>query len=49
MAHIFAPFHVTSHKNNYDVIFSQDLLQEIGINLDFQNNFVQWKDTYEIN
>ena len=43
--HIFASFHVTSHKNNYDVIFGQDLLRELGINLDFQNNFVQWKET----
>ena len=31
-AHIFAPFHVTSQKSNYNVIFGQDLLQELGIN-----------------
>ena len=41
-AHFFAPFHVTSQKSNYDVIFGQDLLQGLGINLDFQNNFVGW-------
>ena len=33
-AHIFAPFHVTSQKSNFDVIFGRDLLQELGINLD---------------
>ena len=31
-SHIFAPFHVTSHKSNHDVIFGQDLLRECGIN-----------------
>ena len=44
-AHIFAPFHVTSQKSNYDVIFRRDLLQELRINLDFQNNFFNWKET----
>ena len=44
-AHIFAPFHVTGQKSNYNVIFRQDLIQELGINLDFQNNFVGWKET----
>ena len=32
--HSFAPFHVSSQKSNYD------LLRELGINLDFQNNFL---------
>ena len=45
MAHIFAQIHITSQKSNYDVIFGQDLLQELGINLGFQNNFVGWKET----
>ena len=44
-AHIFAPYQVTSQKSNYDVKFDRDLLQELGINLDFQNNFVRWKET----
>ena len=44
-AQIFAPFHITSRKSNYNIIFGRDLLQEIGINLDFQNNFVDWKET----
>ena len=39
-AHIIAPIHITSQKSNYNVIFDQDLLQEIRINLDYQNNFV---------
>ena len=39
------PFHITSQKSNYDVIFSQALLWELGINLDFQNNLVGWKET----
>ena len=44
-AHIFAPFHITSQKSNYIVIFGRDLLWKLGINLDFQNNFVRWKET----
>ena len=44
-AHTFAPFHTTSQKSNYDVIFDLDLLQHLGIKLDFQNNFVGWKET----
>ena len=32
MAHIFTPFHITSQKSNYNVIFGRDLLQELGIN-----------------
>ena len=44
-AHNFAPFHVTSQKSNYNVIFGQDLLQELGLKSDFQNNFVGWKET----
>ena len=43
--HIFAPFHVTSHKSYYNVIYNRDLQQELGINLDFQNIFVGWKET----
>ena len=44
-AHIFAPFHVTSQKSNCNVFFCQDLLRELGTNLDFQNKFVGWKET----
>ena len=44
-AHIFVLFHVTNQKNNYNVIFGRYLLWELGINLDFQNNFVGWKET----
>ena len=43
-AHMFAPFHVTSQKSNYNVIFGQDLLRELERDLDFQNNFVGWKE-----
>ena len=43
--HIFAPFHVTSQKSSYNVSFGRDLLRELGINLDFQNNVVGWKET----
>ena len=43
-AHISAPFHVTSKKSNYNVIFGRDLLRELRIQLDFQNNFTGWKD-----
>ena len=41
---ISAPFHVTTKKSNYDVIFGKDLLQEFGIKLDIQNHFIEWKD-----
>ena len=44
-AHVFAPFHLTSQKDNYDFIFDQHLLRELEINLDFQNNFVEWEKT----
>ena len=44
MAHISAPFHVTTKKSNYDVIFGRDLLRELGIQLDLQNNFTRWQD-----
>ena len=40
VAHIFVPFHVNSQKSNNNIIFGQELLQELGINLYFQNNFV---------
>ena len=43
-AHTSAPFHVTTKKNNHNLIFGRDLLQELGIQLDFQNNFIGWKD-----
>ena len=36
-AHIFALFHVTFQKSNYNLIFGRDLQLEHGINLDFQN------------
>ena len=43
-AHISVPFHMTTKKSNYNVIFGSDLLQELGIQLDFQNNGIGWKD-----
>ena len=43
--YIFVPFDVTCQKRNYDVIFVKDLLWELGVSLDFQNNFVGWKET----
>ena len=43
-AHISAPFHVTTKKSNYNEIFYRNLLRELGIQLDFQNNFIGWKD-----
>ena len=43
-ARISAPFHVTIKKSNYNVIFGRDLFRELRIQLDFQNNFIGWKD-----
>ena len=45
MPHIFTPFHISSQKSDSDVIFGQDLLWELGINLEFQDIFVGWKQT----
>ena len=45
MAHIFAPSYVTSPKSNYDVNFGRNLLREVGINLDFQNNYIGNQNT----
>ena len=44
VTHISAPFHVTTKISNYDVIFGRDLLQELEIQLDFQNNILGWQD-----
>ena len=44
-AHMFASFHITSQISNYNVIFGQDLLRGLEINLDFQDNFIGWKET----
>ena len=43
-AHISAPFHMTTKKSNRNVIFGRDLLRELGIQIDFQNNFIGWQD-----
>ena len=43
-AHISAPFHVTAKKRNYDVIFDKNLIQELRIQLDFQNNFIGYQN-----
>ena len=43
-AHISAPFHVTTKKSNYNIIFGRDLLRDLGIQLEFQNNFIGWKE-----
>ena len=42
MVHISATFHVTTRKSNYDVIFGK--LQGLGIQLEFQNNIIEWQD-----
>ena len=42
-AHISAPFHVTTKISNYNVIVGQNLLWELGIQLDFQNNAIRWQ------
>ena len=46
--HIIVPFHIISQKSDYNVIYGQDLPQELGINLDIQNNFVGWKENQDI-
>ena len=43
-AHISAPFHMTTKKSNYNVIFGRDLPWKLGIQLDFQNDIIGWKD-----
>ena len=44
-AHIFVQSHITSQNNNYNITFGRDLLREPGIDLDFQNIFIGWKET----
>ena len=44
-AKFFAQFHITSQKSNYNVIFGQDSPWELGTNLDFQSNYVGWKES----
>ena len=34
--------HVTSQNTNYDLIMGRDLLQELGIKIDFSDNTVTW-------
>lgn len=36
--------HVTKQGMSYDLIIGRDLLQELGIVLDFKNNTIQWED-----
>eukprot|EP00957_Ditylum_brightwellii_P144911 11037372-Ditylum_brightwellii.AAC.1 len=36
--------HVTDQLGQYDMILGRDLLQEIGINLDFKENNISWVD-----
>ena len=40
----FCAISCDSQKSNYDVIFGRDLLRKLEIQLDFQNNFIGWKD-----
>ena len=39
-----APFHMTTKKSNYDVIFGRHLLRELGLQLDNQKNFIGWQE-----
>ena len=41
-AHTSATFHVTTKTSNYNIIFCRDLRHELGIQLDFQENFIAW-------
>ena len=38
----FRKVNVTEQKSNYDMIVSQDILSELGINLNFKDMTVQW-------
>ena len=43
-ARISAPFYVITKKFNYNIIFGRDKLWKLGIQLDFQNDFIVWQD-----
>ena len=43
-AHISTPFCVNTKKFNYDVIIGRDLFRELVVKLDFQNNFIGWRN-----
>ena len=38
--------HVTPHMANYDMILGRDILQDLGIVLDFQERQIRWKEYY---
>ena len=42
--HISIQVHITIKTSYYNIIFGRNLLWEIGIELDFQNNIIRWKD-----
>mgnify|MGYP006200624585 CR=1 FL=1 len=37
-------YHVTTTKSRYQLIVGRDLLQELGISLDFKRQVMQWED-----
>ena len=41
---ISAPFHLTTRKSNFDIIFRRDSIQELRIQLDFPKKFIRWQD-----
>jgi gag-polyprotein putative aspartyl protease len=42
---ITSKVHVTSQLNNYDMILGRDLLQDLGIVLNFKDNTIVWDDS----
>ena len=41
-------FHITPNEMGYNMIIGQDLMEELGIDLNFSNNSISW-DEAEIN
>ena len=44
-AQIFVPFHIMTKTRNYKAFCSRHYLRELGIQLDFQNYFIEGKIT----
>ena len=38
--------HVTPHMTNYDLILGRDILQQLGIVLDFKESQIRWNEYY---
>eukprot|EP00957_Ditylum_brightwellii_P040031 3029601-Ditylum_brightwellii.AAC.1 len=48
MAHVEHTMHITDQVGRYNMILGRDVLQELGIDLDFKESSITWGD-YQAN